>query len=324
MPTEAALPPVFDFLAGKVKYVQQVSDTELSASCPQCGGDVHADGTWPDRLRLFTDGDARVWCRRCSFFAFADSKEPPDPLKVAEWRKNQIAKEEERKRSAERALEHLRSSNMVERFHQALDEYGRRYWERRGVPAEYQNWWHLGWARQYEFFLGGQPVISDAASIPLYDFGWRLLNLKLRLEPTPADGQKYRYAISGQPGPLFRCDPDKALEGQNVIACEGEVKCMVTYARLDDTSLCVVGMPGATPGAAIAALLATADRVTLVMDPGAKPQGIKLARAIGIHKCWLLETARKIDDAIVDTRLSSRDVAYILKGAVKLDVFVRK
>lgn len=52
---EAALPPQWACLTGKVLFVQQHSPTEWSSTCPECGGDVHPSGEWPDRCRLFVD-----------------------------------------------------------------------------------------------------------------------------------------------------------------------------------------------------------------------------------------------------------------------------
>jgi hypothetical protein len=72
MPREAPLPPQWACLEGRVRYVQRHSAVEYSSSCPQCGGDVHKDKSWPDRFRLFIDGKPRAWCRQCGLRAFPD------------------------------------------------------------------------------------------------------------------------------------------------------------------------------------------------------------------------------------------------------------
>ena len=326
MPHESPLPWQWKSLEGLVRYVQQVGATEYHSTCPKCGGDVHSNGEWPDRCILFTDDHPTLFCRRCGYMEFPDKLDgykPPTPDELAARCRELRLREEARKRSAERALDNLRSSNLVQRYHEALDEYARRYWVNRGVPPQYQDWWQLGWAHQHEFFVGGHTLIADAATIPLFDTAWKPLNIKMRLEPAPPEG-KYRYLISGQGEPLFRCDPDKALDGQHVIAVEGEIKSMVTFARLDDTGACMVGMPGCSPSSEVIAALATAERVTLVLDPGAKAQGVKIARAIGLSKCRLLETAEKIDDAIVSKEMCARDVQHWLDGAVKVSLFVNE
>ncbi len=312
MPTEVSLPPAL-FPFSKVRYVQQVSDTEWSSTCLECGGSPHPDGSWPDRLRLFTDGSPRAWCRKCGWFAFADANSPPDPLKLAEWHREQIAREEARRRSAELALEHLRSSNMAERFHDALDAKSRAYWTRQGISPTWQDWWGLGWAAQHEFYADGQPFVSDAATIPIVDQHSELLNVKMRLEPTPLHN-KYRYAIAHQPGPLFLTDPEAPMTDK-VVICEGEKKAMVTWITLDDASYCVVGLPGATPSASIISQRSVADRVTIVLDPGARVQAWNIAKAIGVKKCRVLIPSSKIDDAILSGKVSAPELRRVVELA---------
>jgi len=81
-------------------------------------------------------------------------------------------------------------------------------------------------------------------------------------------------------------------------------------------------LPGATPDKALLSVLQQADRVTLVMDPGAKRQAIVIARQVGIGKCYLIIPPEKIDDAIIQQRLTKREVRRMLQGAIKLAAFV--
>ena len=124
MPREAPLPPIWSHL--RVNYVQRVSEKEYSASCPRCGGEVHQDGEWPDRLRIFVDDKPLIWCRRCSLLQFPDQTDSP-PVNRAEldaWRQKQIEREESRKRSAERALQLLRDSERWRRYHRCRQTSG--------------------------------------------------------------------------------------------------------------------------------------------------------------------------------------------------------
>ena len=72
MPREHPLPPHWAVLAGKVDYVQRVSNTEYSSSCPQCGGTPHPNGELPDRCRLFVDEHPTLFCRKCGLVAYPD------------------------------------------------------------------------------------------------------------------------------------------------------------------------------------------------------------------------------------------------------------
>jgi hypothetical protein len=66
-----SLPPEFSELNGKVDFVIKRGHNEYSSSCPQCGGFVHQDGSYPDRFRLFIASEATGkplgWCRSCGF-----------------------------------------------------------------------------------------------------------------------------------------------------------------------------------------------------------------------------------------------------------------
>jgi hypothetical protein len=97
---------------------------------------------------------------------------------------------------------------------------------------------------------------------------------------------------------------------------------MATFARLDDPQCCMMGLPGINPAPEILATLRGAERVTLVVDPGAKRQGVNIAQAIGAHKTYLLETIVKIDDGILAEQPSKQDVARLLQSAMHVGSFV--
>jgi len=237
---------------------------------------------------------------------------------MEQWRQERIRAEEARKRSAELALENLRNGRLWERYHKAMDTFARRYWEQRGVPRFFQDLWGLGWDNAHEFYVNGQPYITPTATIPVFSTGWQLLNIKHRLQNVPDNAGKYRYEITTKATghPLFLCDPDKTIEG-DVIAIEGEIKAMVTYVTLDSGKANVIGLPGSTlKKEDMAAQFANADRVTLVMDPGARVAAWELTKAIGREKCRVLIPPVKIDDGILAGHLTAREVRALLKNAV--------
>jgi len=320
---EVNLPPVLAKYASRVGYVQQVSEHEWSSSCPSCGGEQHAGGEWPDRCRWFLDGNPpkpRGWCRRCGSIFWPDESKTLAPDELKAWQQEQRKREEARKRSAERALANLRESALWERYHESLreSEQGRGYWRRRGVPQGMQDFWELGWDAEHRF---GSHVTATA-TIPLRAADWQVLNVKHRLVD-PGDCGRYRYQLRGQAQPMFLCNPDVPMTN-HVIAIEGEIKAMATFAKLDDAKMVMVGLPGTHPSERIIETLAGADRVTLVMDPGAKRDGLRIARKIGLAKVWLLETPVKIDDGIVDLGLEAIDIRRLLRGALRVADFVRK
>lgn len=306
MPRESSLPPIFAEYAGTARFVQRVSDHEYSSSCPKCGGDVHADHTWPDRCRWFVDEKPLGWCRRCSALFFPDgAKSTMTPQAFQDWRVQQIEREEARKRSAERALAHLRSDRAWVRYYEARGMEGTRFWTWRGVPEAFQDIWQLG-------FCPGH-----SATIPLFDHDWQVLNIKHRLLSTNDAGMKYRYEITGQGQPPFLCLPDAALSG-HMVAVEGEIKAMVMFSRLDDPNVVMVGLPGASPSAAVLAQIGAAETITLVMDPGAEEQAERIADKLGRERCRVLIPAGKVDDLILACDASKWDIRRWLQQARKV------
>jgi len=313
----AELPPEFSGLQGQVHYVRQASRTEFCSSCPKCGGEVHADGEWPDRFRMFTDSKIRGWCRRCSFVWFpdmADNYDPPTPAELEQWRKKQEESEEARLRSAQRALDNLRSTRLWEQYAEMSGERGRQWWEGRGIPYVWQTIWNLG----FDYDLNRWGCAS--ATIPLFDQTGNCLNIKHRLLDDSKG--KYRYNVVGQDAPLFLCAPETDMSG-HVIAIEGELKAATTYVVLDDPTACIVGLPGLNPPQSITDTLAQAERVTLVLDPGSdtrvnggwSPMG-RLVSKIGRTKCKVLIPVSKIDDSLLAMQADKWDVRRLLSQAM--------
>jgi hypothetical protein len=315
---EATLPVVWAHLQGELRYVQRVSATEYSAACPSCGGTVHQDGSWPDRLRIFCDSHPLAWCRRCNTLRFPDQaggRNTASAADIERWRREQIEREEARKRSAEVALRHLRDDAVWQRYHQSLDFQSRAYWRGRGIPDEWQDRWSLGWHRHYAIRgQSGEFVNTPAATIPLFDHDGQVLNVKLRLIDPPNDEGKYRYLIAGQLHPPFLTNHTLPLTGY-VVAVEGELKAAVTFIALADEATAVIGLPGASPARHIIDQLAKAERVTLVMDPGAEQQAVKLAGMIGPRRARVLILPHKIDDIILATKATPAMVRRWLNQA---------
>ncbi len=316
-----SFPPVFAQYAHRVRYVQRVSQREWCSTCPSCGGEMHPDKSLPDRCRWFVDEHPVGWCRRCGALFFPDgAKSAMTPQAFEAWRREQLEREEARRRSAERALAHLRSEQVWLRYHEALDDYSRAIWRRRGIPDCWQSFWQLGWRREWQFRQpDGHLHVTPSLTIPLFNHSWECVNVKHRLVDPPPDrrNMRYLYELVGQEesDPLFLCNPDAQLEG-HVILVEGEIKAAVTFLTLDDSKVVMVGLPGATPKPATLQQFEKAERITLVLDPGAQQQARKLAGALGAKRCRVLIPPKKIDDGIISEHLTKRDVFALLRTAV--------
>lgn len=191
---------------------------------------------------------------------------------------------------------------------------GRSYWRGRGIPESLQDYWKLGWIDEYILQFRGDSYMGQSATIPIFGASWQPVNVKHRLLHTPENAGKYRYELRGQPQPLYLCNPDLALSGQ-VFAIEGEIKAMVTWLTLDNRETAVVGLPGTNPSQEAAEQLAEAERITLVMDPGAEDAAMRLANTLGAKRCRVLITPQKIDDAILAIKPTKRELHNLLRTA---------
>lgn len=318
MNKRARLPQVWSWLEGRLQYVQQVSHTEWSAECLECGGQPHESGEWPDRMRIFADEKPLIWCRRCGMIRFPDQAPgytPPSPEELERWRREREQAELDRKRSAERALEHLRQDRVWLRYHEHLNDYGRKWWEGRGISPKLQDWWRLGWRPDWIIAVEGKDYLTDSATIPLFDKGWQALNVKHRLVAPPPSIGKYRYELAGQPQPAFIANPENDLTG-DVIVVEGEIKAMVVWATLRDVDARVVGLPGTHPSGDVISRLSEAERVTLIMDPGAQRAAWAIVKQLGRKRCRVLIPPVKVDDGILAADLTREDVLAMLRSAV--------
>lgn len=311
-----SLPPIWQHLQSKLQYIRRVSDTEWSAECLACGGSVHPNGEWPDRMRIFADDKPLCWCRRCGqIFWPDDNAKPANSQLLNKWRKEQEQRELARKRSAERALENLRSTKIWERYHDRLGEAGRTYWERRGISPSAQDFWQLGWRERWVFIQpDGSLHQTPSATIPVFGIGWVARNVKHRLIHPPPNRGKYIYELYGQKHQLFLCQPDKPLNGR-VIAVEGEIKGMVLQLHLGGHEL-VVGLPGTSPGKEALEQLSDCESIVLVMDPGSEKQAHQLAEKLGKKRCRTLITPVKIDDGILAANLSQCELRGLLRTAI--------
>ncbi len=241
----------------------------------------------------------------------------PSEQEIRRWREKRIAEEEERKAKAERALQFLRSSRVWEQYHRELNTAGRAYWRQRGIPDSLQNYWKLGWKDEYILRHDGEEYMGQCATIPIFADGWQIVNIKHRLLYFPDNIGKYRYELSGQPQAMFLANPDIELGGQ-VYVIEGEIKAMVTWLTLDDKDACVTGLPGCNPPEYIISKLNAAERVILVLDPGAEDAAIKIAKSIGVKKCRVLIPPVKIDDGIIATKPSKQELRAYLRTATPI------
>lgn len=321
---QVELPQVFQQFAPLVQYVQQRSQTEFSSTCPSCGGTVHLDGSWPDRCRWFNDSHPRAWCRVCGKMFYPDQFPgyvPPSPEQLYQWTQERIAEEEARKRSAERALEHLRSAKVWLQYYEQIDMTATKYYQQRGIPKAWVDHFRFGWNPEFRFAHDNTLFVRPSATIPFFGTDGEIQQIKHRIvwedsAPDELKGDKYRPEIKGVGSPLYLCDP-KASLADEVILVEGEFKSAVVKLTLDSVHDTVVGMPGINPHKDRLDILKDAERILLVTDPGTRKQTWELCKTLGPKRCRVvIPTRGKVDDLILESHMTGNELRGLFRQAV--------
>lgn len=305
---ENSLPNEFAKLIGKVSYIQKVTATEYSSSCPQCGGSPHKNGILPDRFRMWTNANGKNkifgWCRKCGYMFFPENTKPVDRAEFERWRNEQIAIEKQRKADAERAIALLQSQKPWLAYHERLNQWALEILAKRGLTKEYADYWQLGLNPDY---LVNGIYHSPALTIPLWQYDSQVANIKLRILNPKEDKDRYRQLYKTGTAYPFVAWRDK--ESDMCLIVEGEFKAMAC-AAFSDKSYQVVGLPTKIPSQEVVNTLAKFDMVIVCLDPDAS-QDESLKRLVGMlpnKRVSVAELPGKIDDMLVWNGLQIADV----------------
>lgn len=240
------------------------------------------------------------------------------PEQFEKWRQEQIIVEEERKRQAEHALKLLRSEKIWEFYHLNRGEYGIEFWQKRGIPQEWQDYWKLGMFGDYAV---APDYHSPAATIPMWHENWEIDNVKLRVLKPRDDSERYRaiYKTGLKPQP-FVAFPD--LTFKSALVVEGEIKAMVC-AAYKTREMQVIGLPSATPDASALTKLRDYDTIFLCLDPDARVKGLggknpitpekRLIDIVGSERIRLVHLHDKVDDLILKYGLNIDSAVKVAK-----------
>ena len=300
------LPTELQGLQGKVSYLQQVSGEEYSSSCPQCGGEPRKNG-FPDRFRLFLNahGKNKVmgWCRRCSYVWFPDTSRSFTPSEMEKWRQEQIQREEERKRSAERALELLKSERVWMKYNEMLGELGASTLQSWGIRKDWADYWRLGLFADFKVRNKTEEYFSPAITIPMWQQDSPTPgNIKLRVLNPKGSGDRYRSLY--KTGRAFAFVAFNKLHSDTVVLVEGEKKAM-NVAQWSEQKYQVVGLPSVTPDRNLLATFANYGKIYTCLDPDSKIEnenGVspkkRLVESLG-REVLDIDLIDKVDDMIL-------------------------
>ena len=328
------LPYEFMGLEDRVEYVRRKGTHEYSSSCPyKCnpnnGGELHDDGSFPDRFRMFLRANGKRpiigWCRNCNriWYPGIDKDEWKHTEEEYEaWIMEREQYEQSVIAEAQASLDRVRSERLWETYHDNADDSVRALFYARNIPDEWIDYWSLGYNPSIKVNAGGRWVKTGGASIPLFEPVSRdIKNIKYRLFNTYDGVGKYRYEVSHVPAPLFFTDLSRETSG-HVIAVEGEFKAMRVYIELNDMNRNVVGIPSNSPDKD-SLLFPNCDKVTLILDPDSydRPQSGKPSRleravdVVGKDRARVVDLPAKVDDMFDEGSLSGRDLASLIDTA---------
>lgn len=318
---ESMVPPEFMALSGKISHVRKVSTYEWSSSCPNCGGSQHKNGDFPDRFRMFLNAHGKNkimgWCRQCSYTWFPDKEHFPNPDEFERWRKEQLAREQERKREAEEAIRLLKSQKIWEYYHKQINDWGWQIIESWGITKEYAEYWQLGMIPDYTVWSGSESYHSPAISIPVWNEGWDVKNVKVRVLNPKESHDRYRSLYKVGWDFPFVAYPD--LKTDHCLVVEGEKKAMVC-AEFTGQAVQVVGVPSKTPSEECLKILEKFGKITLCLDPDAyktDKKGVspiaRMAHLIGKDRVGIMSLPAKVDDLIVYHNLDILDAMRYTK-----------
>lgn len=304
---------------GDLPFLRQVKSNEWHAACPNCGTAGHSETSgMPDRFFIVTEGTdperTRGICRRCGYAAFAmnevrkTNRVRLGPEQLEQMRVQREFEEKRKLAEIEARRREFESSRLWDKYHDSMVDQDRRWWERQGIPKEWQDYWRLGatpslWdlgpAFTIPFFhrAPGDGHQGDGAPVTLQ---YRLLEVK--------GNDKYRFE-RGLGVSYFVARPDMDIAGQVVYVVEGAKKAMVTHILGTGGKIQVIGFPNKQSDGGAIPILKKASLVHLILDPDAwdvpanSPDNyvqwpIRYALQIGKH----VKVARlpgKIDDILL-------------------------
>lgn len=316
---QAILPTEFYPIQSKIDYVLKWTKDEWSSSCPQCGGTPHQDGSFPDRFRMWTNANGKNkvmgWCRRCGYVWLPDRENKLSPEEFERWRREQLVREEQRKREAERAISLLKSERIWEQYHANVDRYalGRETIDSWGIPKNFADAWKLGFIPDYVVHSKQNGEYhSPAVTIPVWQPDWEIRNVKVRVLNPKSPHDRYRKIYKTGLEGAFWTYPE--LKADTCLIVEGEKKAMVC-AVYTPTDVQVVGVPTKTPDPRTLAEFASFKKLYVCLDPDAVKDGslARMVKTLGKFRTNVIILPGKVDDMIVKHGLQINDAMKYAK-----------
>lgn len=305
------LPVEFAALAGRVNFVKKINDNEYHSSCPNCGGEIHPDGSSPDRFVMWREsrsGTPFGYCIRHCGFKWSPGKEDATwtPEERASMEAKRKAIEEARAAKIHEVAERVTQQGVWKRYHENIGKYklGMRYWrDDCGFPEE--------WIRYLQFgFLPDMKVSgyhSPAYTIPVWGVEGNVENVKVRVANPQTDNDRYRNLYKSGAQHLYIPTHTEPAIREKAIILEGEKKAAMAACRgLVPDGITITGVQSKAPEKRIVDMFDVCEVVYLALDPDAnmpdKHGNVavnRLIKMLGADRVRLVLVSQKIDDAIM-------------------------
>lgn len=319
---------------------------EYSGACPRCGGSdrfhVHREKGWFCRQCAgdhWHDAiDYIMWRDRVDFIeaykrlggSSQMTQTERDALRFEREQREAEQRQQRQAKQAERLLELQQDSPHIT-YWQMMNDAERDLWHKRGLSDLWIDYFKVGYSPAHTFAHDGEPFTAPSLTIPSYhvpepqaDPQCVYLIHRLLMDNPP--GGKYRPHLSGLSRPLFRCDLyDTVIVGE-VLLIEGEIKAMVTWAHLQDHvnrahpqnitgRMSIIGTTTKNINPAQLEELAGASLIWICLDPDARDEAAKTARALGADRCRIIDLPGKIDDMLNEGALNIERLGALMHGA---------
>lgn len=302
------LPPEFDKITHLVNFVHRKNSNEYCGSCPQCGSAGHKGSEPPDRFVMFRIGRygfPLAFCRRCGY-RWTDKANLPSKDDVEQWRLYQIEVERSRIESARRSLAILQNDKAWEQFYANNNDYSREMFRGWGIESFWVEYLRLGLIPDYTVKSGEEYYHSPALTIPIWNVGGVVQNVKIRVTNPRHDRDRYRNLYPMGQSFLFIPRYEEPLRGTGILV-EGEKKAIVLEQKLDDPRLRVIGLQTKTPDPSLFSQLKDLEVIYIFLDPDANVREGKsresaveyVTRLSGKDRARIVDCPVKLDDGII-------------------------
>ncbi len=281
-------------------------------ACPRCGG--HR------RFVLFTDKPFPKWnffCEGCDIKGFADQlntslRQPISDEKKREWAQRNAAELAARAKYRAEKLAEFSTVELWAELAARMNAEQRAWWERQGVPIEWQKHLKIGYVPQKNYIgQDGASHTSPAYALPFFHTGFEFVTMQYRLNDVSNPSERYRFE-KGLGTAYYQTTPEKQI-GPEVIICEGAKKAIVTTVNTPD-NFTVLGVPSKGDFGGVADAVKDCPRVFVLLDPDAGLKARKLAAEIGPH-ARVVDMPVKVDDGLVLHGMSQAQVLAYLRNA---------